>query len=162
MERTGGRTGVGGKSGAGGSTGVGGVIGSGGAGGGSGAGGATGSFWPSDYKSTVGSSGMNQGLNCLSSCHSHGFAFGGTVYDAAGKETAGVQIGIKLASGQFYSVFSGTTGNFYTKGSGVNLAGADIRVRDANGERQMPITPTSTGACNGCHDGSANPRISAP
>ena len=127
-----------------------------------GTGGTTGSFWPSAYQATVGSNGMNPGLNCMSSCHNHGFAFGGTVYDSSGKGLSSVQVGIKLTNGQFYSVFSGSNGNFYYAGSGLNLAGADIRVRDTNGESQMPITSTSSGACNGCHDGSASPRITAP
>ena len=106
---------------------------------------------------------MNPGKNCLSSCHNHGFAFGGTVYDSSGNPLDSVEVGVKLTNGQFYSVFSGiVTGNFFYEGSGLNLAGADIRVRDANGERQMPITSTSSGACNGCHDGSTNPRITAP
>jgi hypothetical protein len=105
---------------------------------------------------------MNPGQNCMSSCHNHGFAFGGTVYDSTSKGLSSVQVGIKLTNGQFYSVFSGSNGNFYYSGSGLNLAGADIRVRDANGETQMPISSSSSGACNSCHDGSANPRITAP
>jgi hypothetical protein len=105
---------------------------------------------------------MNPGRDCLSSCHNHGFAFGGTVYDSSGTGLSSVQVGIKLTSGQFYSVFSGSNGNFYYSGSGLNLAGADIRVRDANGERQMPTTSTSSGGCNSCHDGSATQRILAP
>jgi hypothetical protein len=106
---------------------------------------------------------MNPGKNCLSSCHNHGFAFGGTVYDANGNGLDSVEVGVKLTTGDFYSVFSGlATGNFFYQGSGLNLAGADIRVRDANGEKQMPTTSTSSGACNGCHDGTTNPRITAP
>jgi hypothetical protein len=135
-----------------------------GAAGNSGAGGTSGtaaSFWPSAYQATVGSSGMNAGRDCMSSCHNHGFAFAGTVYDPSGKALSSVQVGVKLTSGQFYSVFSGSDGNFYYQGSTLNLAGADIRVRDVNGERQMP-TPSTSGGCNSCHDGSANPRVSAP
>jgi hypothetical protein len=105
---------------------------------------------------------MNTGRDCMSSCHKHGFAFAGTVYDSGGKALSSVQVGVKLTSGQFYSVFSGSDGNFYYQGSTLNLAGADIRVRDANGEKQMPTPSTSTVACNSCHDGSANPRVSAP
>ena len=161
-----GGAGVGGATAAGGSTGGGGSTGAGGmgAGGNTGAGGTSGtaaSFWPSAYKATVGSSGMNTGRDCMSSCHNHGFAFAGTVYDSTGKALSSVQVGVKLTSGQFYSVFSGSDGNFYSQGSTINLAGADIRVRDANGERQMP-TPSTSGGCNSCHDGSANPRVSAP
>jgi hypothetical protein len=149
----GGSTGAGGTS-AGGNTGAGGSTGAAGSSG-------TGSFWPSAYQATVGSSGMNAGRDCMSSCHNHGFAFAGTVYDSTGKALSSVQVGVKLTSGQFYSVFSGSDGNFYSQGSTINLAGADIRVRDANGERQMP-TPSTSGGCNSCHDGSANPRVSAP
>ncbi len=106
---------------------------------------------------------MNPGLNCLSSCHNHGFAFAGTVYDSSGKGLDSVEVGVKLTNGQFYSVFSGiATGNFFYEGSGLNLAGADIRVRDASGEKQMPVNSKSSGACNSCHDGSTNPRIAAP
>jgi hypothetical protein len=107
---------------------------------------------------------MNAGKNCLSSCHNHGFSFAGTVYDAvSGNGVDSVEVGVKLTNGQFYSVFSGAvTGNFFYEGSTLNLAGADIRVRNANGENQMPTNSKSTGACNGCHDGSTNPRITAP
>ena len=103
---------------------------------------------------------MNPGQNCLSSCHNHGFAFAGTVYDSTGKGVASVEVGVKLTTGAFYSVFSGaSTGNFFYTGSALNLAGADIRVRNGNGEKQMPVTSNSTGACNSCHDGTTNPRI---
>jgi hypothetical protein len=121
------------------------------------------SYWPDAYQATQGDSGMNPGKNCLSSCHDHGFAFAGTVYDSSGKGVDSVEIGVKLTTGDFYSVFSGIgTGNFLYSGNTMNLAGADIRVRDANGEKQMPINTKSTGACNGCHDGTTNPRITAP
>jgi hypothetical protein len=143
----------------------GGSVGTGGSslGGMPGAGGATSStFWPSAYTATTGSSGMNTGQDCMSSCHRHGFAFGGTVYDSSGKPKSQAQIGIKLTNGQFVSVFSGGDGNFHYSGSGLNIAGADIRVRDANGESQMPMNPTSSGACNSCHTGTGTPRISAP
>jgi hypothetical protein len=120
------------------------------------------SYWPTAYQATQGDSGMNTGKNCMSSCHNHGFAFGGTVYNSSGKGLSSVQVGVKLTNGQFYSVFSGSSGNFYYSGSGLNLAGADIRVRDANGEKQMPVDSQSSGACNSCHDGSTNPRITAP
>lgn len=141
----------------------GGAVGTGGnaTGGAIGTGGSTSSFWPSAYKATTGSSGMNTGQDCMSSCHNHGFALGGTVYDSSGKPKSQVQIGIKLTSGQFISVFSGSDGNFYYRGSGLNLAGADIRVRDANGESQMPVNSASSGACNSCHTGSGTPRVSA-
>ena len=105
------------------------------------------------------------GQPCFGSCHASGsFAFGGTAYDPNGQEASSVQVGVKLASGEFYSAFSGSNGNFFSQGSGVNLAGADIRARDANGEKQMPVTSTSSGDCNGCHDGSGSThlRITAP
>jgi hypothetical protein len=133
------------------------------AGGASGTGGSTASsYWPSAYKATTGSNGMNTGMDCMSSCHNHGFAFGGTVYDSSGKPKSQAQIGVKLTGGQFISVFSGSDGNFYYSGSGLNLAGADIRVRDSNGESAMPPTATSSGACNSCHTGTGTPRIAAP
>ena len=105
---------------------------------------------------------MNTGQDCMSSCHSHGFKFGGTVYDSSGKPKSQVEIGIKPTSGAFVSVFSGSDGNFHYSGAALNLAGADIRTRDSNGESQMPVTSTSSGACNSCHTGSGTPRISAP
>jgi hypothetical protein len=106
---------------------------------------------------------MNPGLNCLSSCHNHGFAFAGTVYDSTGAGVDSVEVGVKLTTGAFYSAFSGVgTGNFFYENSALNLAGADIRVRNANGEKQMPVNSKSTGACNGCHDGTTNSRITAP
>jgi len=156
-------TGLGGSLSTGGS-GVGGMAGTGGkgTGGTAGAGGTSSSFWPSTYTATTGSSGMNTGQDCMSSCHNHGFAFGGTVYDSSGKPKSQVQIGVKLTNGQFVSVFSGSDGNFHYSGSGLNLAGADIRVRDSNGESQMPVNSASSGACNSCHTGMGTPRISAP
>jgi len=132
-------------------------------GGATGAGGATSStFWPNAYKATTGSSGMNTGQDCMSSCHKHGFAFGGTVYDSSGKPKPQVEIGIKPTGGQFVSVFSGGDGNFHYSGSGLNLAGADIRVRDSSGESQMPVNASSSGGCNSCHTGTGTARITAP
>ena len=138
--------------------------GSAGGGGATGVGGATSStFWPNTYKATTGASGMNTGQDCMSSCHGHGFAFGGTVYDSSGKPKSQVEIGIKPTSGSFVSVFSGGDGNFHYSGSGLNLAGADIRVRDSNGESQMPVNAASAGGCNSCHTGgTGTARISAP
>lgn len=98
----------------------------------------------------------------MSSCHNHGFAFGGTVYDSSGKPKSQVEIGVKLASGQFISVFSGSDGNFHYSGSGLNLAGADIRARDSAGEAQMPVNSMSSGGCNSCHTGAGTPRVTAP
>jgi hypothetical protein len=144
------------------STGGGNTAGTGG--GGTGTGGTTSStFWPNAYKPTTGSNGMNTGQDCMSSCHNHGFALGGTVYDSSGKPKAQVEIGIKPTSGSFVSVFTGSDGNFHYSGAGLNLAGADIRIRDSAGEAQMPTNPSSSGACNGCHTGgTGTPRISAP
>ena len=105
---------------------------------------------------------MNTGQDCMSSCHNHGFTFGGTVYDSSGKTKSQVEIGIKPTGGAFVSVFSGSDGNFHYSGAALNLASADIRIRDSNGEAQMPATSTSSGACNSCHTGSGTPRISAP
>ena len=106
---------------------------------------------------------MNTGQDCMSSCHRHGFAFGGTVYDSSGKPKPQVEIGIKPTSGSFVSVFSGADGNFHYSGTGLNLAGADIRVRDSNGESQMPVNPSSAGGCNSCHTGgTGTARITAP
>jgi hypothetical protein len=172
---TGGKTATGGRTSAGGTGGKGSVGGtSAGAGGSTGVGGSTAtggttattgtsSFWPAAYQATQGDSGMNPGKDCLSSCHNHGFAFGGTVYDSSGNPLDSVEVGVKLTNGQFYSVFSGiVTGNFFYEGASLTLAGADIRVRDANGEKQMPISTKSSGACNSCHNGTTNPRITAP
>ena len=158
-------TGLGGSTSTGGG-GSGGMVGTGGRGSGgmTGAGGTSSSFWPNAYKATTGASGMNTGQDCMSSCHNHGFALGGTVYDSSGKPKSQVEIGVKLTSGQFISVFSGSDGNFHYSGSGLNLASADIRVRDATGESQMPVNSASSGACNSCHTGTTTgtPRISAP
>lgn len=159
-------TGTGGASGSGGSASTGGSTGARATGGSTGSGstgGTSSAYWPSAYNATQGAKGMNPGQNCLSSCHNHGFAFAGTVYDSAGKGVASVEVGVKLATGSFYSVFSGaSTGNFFYTGPALNLAGADIRVRNGNGEKQMPVSSSSTGACNSCHDGTTNPRITAP
>jgi len=147
---------TGGGSGGGGTTALGGATGTGGA--------TSSTFWPNAYKATTGASGMNTGQDCMSSCHNHGFAFGGTVYDSSGKPKSQVEIGIKPTNGQFVSVFSGGDGNFHYSGMGLNLAGADIRIRDSNGESQMPVNPSSSGGCNSCHTGTAtgSPRIAAP
>jgi hypothetical protein len=160
---------VGGSTGAGGtrsSSGAGGTRASTGTGGSAGGStGATASYWSSAYQSTAGGTQGPPGQSCFGSCHtSNDFAFGGTVYDSTGKGLSNVQVGVKLSSGEFYSAFSGSNGNFYYQKSGVSLAGADIRARDANGEKQMPVTSTSSGDCNGCHDGSGSThlRITAP
>jgi hypothetical protein len=120
------------------------------------------SYWPSAYQATAGGTQGPPGESCFGSCHtSNDFAFGGTVYDSTGKGLSSVQVGVKLTSGKFYSAFSGSNGNFYYQAAGADLAGADIRARDANGEKQMPATSKSSGDCNGCHDGSTDPRIAA-
>ena len=103
----------------------------------------------------------NPGTDCSGAgCHGPGgaggeFVLGGTVYQADGATpAANVQVGIDDGVASYY-VYSGANGNFWVTGSStaVTWANAEVRIRNANGEKSMG--PTSPGAwCNnaGCHE----------
>jgi hypothetical protein len=102
------------------------------------------------------------GMACISSsCHSHGFAFGGSVYSPGGTATASnAQIGIWM-NGNFTTVYAGKQGNFFASLSGnVDWSKAIIAVRTANGTSAMAVNGQANGNCNSCHDSSR--RIIAP
>lgn len=158
----------GGTAGAGGSTagaggGTAGAAGStAGAGGGTaGAGGGTDTFWEAAYNASgnpsVPSGEHNAGKNCMS-CHTGGGApawlFAGTMHKADGTTAAPhVEVGIK-SGGKLYTAYSGANGNFFlAKGSNtIDFATAEIRIRNATGEKSM-VSKTAVAGCNSCHTG---------
>ncbi len=129
------------------------------------------SFWKSvTYSSTglpdVPSGNHNAGRDCLT-CHTGTsqaprWYFAGTVYKAGGTSPApNVQIGVNDGT-NLYTAYSGTNGNFYLRTTAtVNWASAQVRIRNANGEKLM-IGATPAAACNSCHTGTGTPRITAP
>jgi hypothetical protein len=58
----------------------------------------------------------NAGMDCMDSCHDHGFTIAGTLYsDAAGTQiVSGATISVYDAFGNEFDVVSQTNGNFYT------------------------------------------------
>lgn len=93
----------------------------------------------------------NAGKDCLASCHSHGFTFGGTVFDGAGKGVAGAEVVLRDADGKATVVHTGPNGNFSSATAW--KAPGYVGVRTASKQVVM-VTPLKTlgdGACNTCH-----------
>jgi hypothetical protein len=129
-------------------------------------GGSSSFLWPTQYdangSSPLASGKHNPGMDCMtSSCHgptqgSRAFAFGGTVYTAAGVVAPHVQIAIVTAQNVF-TTYSGTNGNFWLPLSdAVNIewAKATVYLRNGAGEISKPSTATVNSNCNGCHGSS--------
>lgn len=102
----------------------------------------------------------NAGLNCMSSCHNHGFTFAGTLVDSTGAGVGGAEVRLVDATGQATSVYTATgssQGNFYSTHAFVGPAhvGARNAVSTQNMLTAIQTTaqaPASTGgACNACH-----------
>jgi hypothetical protein len=97
----------------------------------------------------------NAGKDCMS-CHATGggeaprFSFGGTLYDGSGKPVAGAEVRLVDASGKATSVYTSTSGTFY---SGTAFAApAHVGVRDAMHESDMlTALQASNGGCSSCH-----------
>ena len=155
MAGTGGGTaGSAGMAGTGGGTG--GAAGAGATGGAAGAGGDT--FWPAAYTATGTSDPSNgehnAGKNC-GNCHTGGgapaWSFAGTVYKTGGSTGAPhVEVGVRV-NGATHTTYSGNNGNFFLQpGTTIDFSQAEVRIRNANGEKQM-ITGGGDRWCNSCH-----------
>jgi hypothetical protein len=103
---------------------------------------------------------MRPGENCLA-CH--GFSAAGTVFETSGAGAGGVTVEFLTAGTNTVraSVVTSGSGNFHTNAS--LPASFDVRLtRGAAAPKLMP-TPSSSGACNGCHSvGGGQPQITAP
>lgn len=117
---------------------------------------------------SVGSGHHNAGLDCMNSCHFHGFTLAGTLYSApsGGSAISGASITVKDASGQTFDIVSQLDGNFYTLNPvqfPVTVYASECQIQQAG--VPMTVTVTSGGAgCNqsGCHTTSAQGRIHLP
>jgi hypothetical protein len=99
--------------------------------------------------------------NCLNpACHVAGgtavlkLAWGGVVYQADGKTRANnVQVGV--VSGSYRSfVYSRSDGLYWAEGTPPDTAtwdAADIRIRNANGEKPKLLSHTRGADCDSCH-----------
>jgi hypothetical protein len=99
----------------------------------------------------------NAGKDCMS-CHTTGsteaprFSFGGTLYDPMGNAVVGAEIRLVDANGKATSVYTSSTGTFYSQGTGF-VVPARIGARNAMYESDMlpSLQTASDGACTGCH-----------
>jgi hypothetical protein len=90
-------------------------------------------------------------------CHRTGggeaprFAFGGTLYDPAGKPVAGAEVRLVDANGAAITAYSGSNGTFYSRAAAFATP-ARVGVRNASTALDM-ITPLQAngGACSSCH-----------
>jgi hypothetical protein len=119
-------------------------------------------FFPNPYNpNTQGDPGADHhvGDNCFNAaCHdgtnneAPKWLFGGTVFKA--DKTTGaahVEVGVKDPGG-FYSTYTANNGNFFVDSAAtINWASAEIRIRNANGERKM--NSQANNGCNVCHTG---------
>jgi len=120
------------------------------------------------YVAGTGNNAHNAGKNCMQ-CHSGGgggggdddapqFEIGGTVYNGSGVGVGGAEVRLVDANNNATSVYTGSNGTFYIRGSG--FAGpAHVGVRNASAVQNM-ITAlqsgsqppaTTGGACSACH-----------
>ncbi len=119
----------------------------------------SGAFWDGAYDSaalpTPASGNHNAGMNCHN-CHTGGGApqweFGGTVYDASGSGVSHVQIGVRDKDG-LLTTYSAENGNFWLPATSppIDWTTAEIRTRNANGEKIMPTGNSAQAGCNSCH-----------
>jgi hypothetical protein len=98
----------------------------------------------------------NAGKDCMS-CHMTGggeaprFSFGGTLYDASSNPVAGAEVRLVDTNGKATSVYTSTSGTFYSQGTGF-AAPAHVGVRDAMHESDMlTALQASNGGCSSCH-----------
>ncbi len=103
----------------------------------------------------------NPGQDCQSHHHNGEFSIAGTVYDGTGKALAGAEIRVVDAKGTVTSMYSGTNGNFYSKGGATLALGAHTGARNAASTALM--ISQASGACNSCHTtGGVAPQIHLP
>jgi len=112
----------------------------------------------------VGSGNHNAGMDCLGSCHNHGFTLAGTLF-APGTTTpvVGASITVTDASGTSFDMVSQRNGNFYTSTKvtfPITIAASscpDVAHMSAS-------VPTGNGGCNksGCHASGAQGGIHLP
>jgi hypothetical protein len=91
----------------------------------------------------------NPGQNCLSHHHNGEFSIAGTVFDANGNGLAGAEVRVVDSKGVTNIMYSGSNGNFFTKGGTTLTVGAHAGARNA-GATTLMISAAS-GACNSCH-----------
>ena len=110
------------------------------------------------FVSRTGPRAHNAGKDCMM-CHQQAgngeapqFSFGGTVYDGMGNPVAGAEVRLVDSSGKATSVYTSTTGTFYSRGTGF-AAPAHIGVRDATHAADMltALQAANGGACSSCH-----------
>jgi hypothetical protein len=77
---------------------------------------------------------MNTGQDCMSSCHNHGFALGGTVYDSGGKPKSQVQLASSSPAASSSRCFQAATETSTT--------------RDRTSILRVPISASATPTAN--------------
>lgn len=82
------------------------------------------------------------------------FVFGGTVFLADGVTPApGVEVGVSDGTNKYF-VHTAANGMYWATGTGtVNWATADIRLRNAAGERPKAAADDRNADCDSCHIG---------
>lgn len=107
------------------------------------------------FVSRTGQRTHNAGKDCMS-CHATGggeaprFSFGGTLYDGSGNPVGGAEVRLVDANGKATSVYTSTSGTFYS--GGAFAAPAHVGVRDAMHESDMlTALQASNGGCSSCH-----------
>lgn len=104
---------------------------------------------------------------CLAGCHEPGgtsaltLAWGGVVYQPGGKKrAANVQVGV-VSGGYKSFVYSRSDGLYWSEDrSSLDWVTADIRIRNANGEKPKLSSDDRNADCDTCHEesgGSAMP-----
>jgi hypothetical protein len=108
------------------------------------------------------------GLGCIG-CHNGAtatrFSVGGTIYSSAAATSPApdAEIRIVKADGTEYaSVHSDANGNFWVvDAAGFAALNGLVGARDG-ANKVLMTTPLSKEGCNGCHDGTATPRVHLP
>jgi hypothetical protein len=109
----------------------------------------------------------NPGMDCMDSCHNHGFTAAGTLYTDAGGATivSGATVTVIDSIGNTYDFASQTNGNFYT--SFALLPPISVYVSECPTIDMMAaqLATDAQGGCNqtGCHaSGSTQGRVHLP
>jgi hypothetical protein len=110
----------------------------------------------------IGDGHHNAGLDCMGSCHNHGFSLAGTLYTSAtgSKPVVGASITVVDGAGNTLDMVSQQNGNFWTKQ--VLVFPVKVTASLCPDVRKMPVAVPAKTGCNKCHQIGAVGRIHLP
>lgn len=109
----------------------------------------------------------NKKTDCMT-CHNgttaSGFLFGGTIYTDTGatRGAAGIEVRVVDSTGNGYSAYSDSDGNFWIDNDTAASLPGTSGARDGSGNVQLMIGSTTSPGCNSCHNGTIDAVMHLP